>query len=424
MRGARGSTRGGEPRVLLIGYNGANNTGAEALLLTDLEDLRSVLGPGARFTVPTLNEANLRRYLRESASLRIAPIPTVFVMAIDSLVRDHDLVVLVEGSAYMDTWTSVLLWYFLWATACARRRGKACLAYAVDAGSMSPFNQRLTRRVASTTDLILARSRDAAERLRSWGVTAPIVSTADNAFNFRPDPNDANWLLREWPEAEPGVVGLAPVDFHRWPVVVRPWGRRDDCYRWPYYFTRSLDRRRASAELAAGYSALVDRLVERGKHVALIAMEELDEPFAVEIHRRLAVPGMARVFSAREHDASKMTVLLRALDLLVTSRYHACVLSLAGHVPQVAVGHDLRLETIYRELGLAPEYFVRAGDADALTTLEDRVGRLLDDPTLQTGVLRSGYVQHLGEARRNRELLRSFLAERGWEATACTPRPS
>jgi polysaccharide pyruvyl transferase WcaK-like protein len=92
-------------------------------------------------------------------------------------------------------------------------------------------------------------------------------------------------------------------------------------------------------------------------------MEQLDEPFALDIHRRLAVPQMARVFSAREHDASRMTVLLRSLDLLVTSRYHACVLSLAAHVPQVAVGHDLRLETIYRELGLAPEFFVRQGDA-------------------------------------------------------------
>ena len=35
------------PRVLFVGYNGANNTGAEALLLADIEDFRAVLGPGA-----------------------------------------------------------------------------------------------------------------------------------------------------------------------------------------------------------------------------------------------------------------------------------------------------------------------------------------------------------------------------------------
>ncbi|HET6813029.1 MAG TPA: hypothetical protein VFJ69_03335, partial [Actinomycetota bacterium] len=92
----------GPPTVLLVGYNGANNTGAEALLQADLADLRAVLGPHARLTVPTLNAANLRRYLHETPTLRIAPIPSVFPGAVRRLVREHDLVVLVEGAP---TWT-------------------------------------------------------------------------------------------------------------------------------------------------------------------------------------------------------------------------------------------------------------------------------------------------------------------------------
>ena len=88
----------GSPRVLMLGYNGANNTGAEALLLSDIEDVRAVLGPEARITVPTLNEANLRRYLAESATLRIAPMPTLYFAAIRRLVAESDLVLLVEGS--------------------------------------------------------------------------------------------------------------------------------------------------------------------------------------------------------------------------------------------------------------------------------------------------------------------------------------
>ena len=38
------------PTVLLVGYNGANNTGAEALLQTDIADRRAVLGPDARLS--------------------------------------------------------------------------------------------------------------------------------------------------------------------------------------------------------------------------------------------------------------------------------------------------------------------------------------------------------------------------------------
>jgi polysaccharide pyruvyl transferase WcaK-like protein len=405
----------GPANVLLVGYNGANNTGAEALLLADIEDLRSVLGTGVHLTVPTLNEANLRRYLRESATLRIVPIPPIFFPALRRLVHEHDLIVLVEGSAYMDTWTSVLLWYFLWATHCAHVMGKPCLAYAVDAGSMSSFNQRLTRSVASKTDVIITRSQGAADRLRSWGVTAPIEITADNALTFRPDPEDEGWPQRAWPEAAAGMVGLAVVDFYLWPVVVRPWGRREDCYRWPYYFTRSEERRRASEVLARGYAALADSIVNRGKAVALIAMEQLDEPLARDVQRRMA--HKARVFSSREYNASQMTVLLRSLELLVTSRYHACVLSLAAQVPQLAVGHDLRLETIYRELGLADEFFIRPGPG-MFDILQDRIEKLLAEPALQKEMLCRGYSMHLADAKRNRELLRAFVKAHGWEVAA------
>ena len=91
---------------------------------------------------------------------------------------------LVEGSSYMDTWTSALLWAYLWATHCAHRFGKPCLAYAVDAGKLSSFNQHLVCREASKTCLIITHAQAAAERLRACGITAPIEVTADNALTF------------------------------------------------------------------------------------------------------------------------------------------------------------------------------------------------------------------------------------------------
>ena len=165
-------------RVLMVGYNGANNTGAEALLLSDIEDVREVLGREAHITVPTLNEANLRRYLKEGPALRIAPMPTLFFASLRRMVRESDLVLLVEGSTYMDTWGSPLLWAFLWASHCAAEMGKPCLAYAVDAGTLKPANARRVKRVASRTDLIVTRNRAAAGRLGAMGVTAPLLSTA------------------------------------------------------------------------------------------------------------------------------------------------------------------------------------------------------------------------------------------------------
>ncbi len=408
----------GQARVLMVGYNGANNTGAEALLLADIEDMRAVLGPQATINIPSLNPDNLRRYVSEGPRQRIPFLPTIFFAALHRLVRENDLIFLVEGSTYMDTWTSALLWAYLWTTRCAHIMDKPCAAYAVDAGEMkSALNRRLVRSEASKTDLIITRAKAAAERMRQWGVTAPLEVTADNAFTFVPDPQDAGLLRKEWPEAGSSVVGLALVDFYRWPVRMRPWGRREDCYKWPYYFTRSPERDRESEALARGYAALADRMVEKhDKSVALICMEQLDEGIARKVHRYMTHAASAHIFSSRQYNASQITTLLRSLDLLVTSRYHACVLSLAGQVPQVAVGHDLRLKSIYAEMGLQDEFFVDSCSPTMHAQLLERVERLLANPSLQREALRHSYEEHLGAARRNRELLRAFVQANGWEA--------
>jgi polysaccharide pyruvyl transferase WcaK-like protein len=406
--------------VLLLGYNGANNTGAEALLLADIEDVRAVLGPQAVITIPCINPPNLRRYIKEAPNLRIAPMPTIFFATLRRLVRENDLIMLVEGSTYMDTWTSAMLWGYLWATRCAYDLSKPCLAYAVDAGEIkSAFNRRLVRREASKTDLIIARAQAAAERLRGWGVTASIEVTADNAFTFVPDPADAGLFDRLWPEAGNRIMGLALVDFYLFPVVMRPWGPKEECYKWPYYFSRTPDQCRASEELANSYAALADHLVrEHGVSLALICMEELDERMARKVHARMAYAGQTRIFSSREYNASKMTSILRSLDFLVTSRYHACVLSMAAEVPQIAVGHDLRLKSIYAELGLL-DLFVDAHLPGRDADLQANLDRVLADPEPVRTALRRGCNEHLNKARCNRQLLREFARAQGW-----APAPS
>jgi polysaccharide pyruvyl transferase WcaK-like protein len=266
---------------------------------------------------------------------------------------------------------------------------------------------------ADETDLIIARAQAAADRLRAYGVSAPIEVTADNAFTFVPDPADAGLLDRLWPEAGDRVVGLALVDYNLFPVVMRPWGPKDECYRWPYYFNRTPDRCRASEELADSYAALADHLVrEHGASVALICMEELDERIARKVHSRMACADRARIFSSGEYTASTMVHILRGLDFLVTSRYHACVLSMAAQVPQVAVGHDLRLKSIYAELGLQ-DLFVDAHWPDRDAQLRANLDRVLADPEPVKAVLRRGYEEHLDKARCNRQILQDFARAHG-----------
>jgi polysaccharide pyruvyl transferase WcaK-like protein len=401
----------------MLGYNGANNTGAEALLLADIEDVRAVLGPQALITIPSLNPENLRRYVKETPNLRIEFMPTIYFAAMRRMVHENDLIMLVEGSTYMDTWSSAMLWVYLWATRCAAAMGKPCLAYAVDAGQIkSALNRWLMRKEASKTSLIITRAVAAASRLRSFGVTAPMETTADNAFNFRPDPKDSGLLSRLWPEAVAGVVGMALVDFFQWPVVMKPWGRKEDCYKWPYYFTRTPERTRATEALARSYAAMADEIITHyGKAVALIGMEGLDEGFVRKVHGYMTHPDLGRVVCSNPYNASQLVSILRGLDLLVTSRYHACVLSLAAQVPQVAVGHDLRRKTIYQELGRFEDFFVEPDYSDLGERMMPRLARLLEDPACVVDSLRTGYEQHLADSRRNSSLLKEFVVAQGWE---------
>lgn len=154
---------------------------------------------------------------------------------------------------------------------------------------------------------------------------------------------------------------------------------------------------------------------EHDRPVALIAMEQLDEALCRRIHSEMRRGDRARVFSSREHDASRITLLLRDLRLLITSRYHAAILSLSAAIPQIALGHDLRLSSLYEELGL-DAFFLRPTSSHVFDELNRRIDLLMTEPNHQADALASGFREHLERARENRGLLRSFLADHGWEA--------
>lgn len=395
--------------MLLVGYNGANNTGAEAKLLVCIDEIRSVLGPEVHITVPSLNEANLCRYLTESPNLKIEGFkPASVFLDLRKFVKQNDLILLVEGSCYMDTWGSALLWCYLLATRYAHSMKKCVVAYSVDAGSAGRFNRWLIRREASKTDLILARTKNAAERLKRWQVKAPIEVTADNAFAFQPNTQDRDLLKRVWPEAS-NVVGVAAEDIYAWPVQMRLWDRKKYCYRWPYYYTHSKASLEKSDLLAKVLAVQSDDIIEEyDKDIALLSMEGLDAGFANKIQRLMKHPERTKVFTSSELNASQMTSILRSLDLLITSRYHAGVLSLPSFVPQTAIGHDLRIRDLYADLEMS-ELFTDHEDPMRFWELSNDVGDVFDHYDSIKEKLKKGYEMYREREKRNPQLLKAFL---------------
>lgn len=405
-----GTERSDGLKVALVGYNGANNTGSEARLLKIIDDVRDVCGSDVQITIPSLNVANLRRYVGEGDGLRILRIPSLYHVALAQLVKGCDLMMLVEGSCYMDTWTSSLLNAYLWSTRTAHRYGRKSIAYAVDAGDLKAANIRKVREQASKTDLIVMRTFRAAERMRAWGVRAPIEVTADTAFDFGIDDQDA---AREGVRrVRSGRVGLALVDFYLWPVVPRPFGRRSNCYRWPYYFSRSRDRCAASAALARSFARMADEIVERWDvNISLISMESLDEPLAREVMRSMKHPERASLISSTGLNACQIVSRLRELDALVTSRYHAAVLSMAAGVPMMAIGHDRRLDDLFDEIGLRDELFLRCDAGIEKGGARAMLETIMEDGDRVSEAIRSGYRKQVTRTFQNTVVLRRFLEE-------------
>lgn len=78
--------------------------------------------------------------------------------------------------------------------------------------------------------------------------------------------------------------------------------------------------------------------------------------------KRLSCPGA--MFLSGDYSGDIMTGILRRLSLLVTSRYHAAVLSMEEGCPIAAISMDERLDGILQELSLDQKYLMHVTDKD------------------------------------------------------------
>jgi polysaccharide pyruvyl transferase WcaK-like protein len=314
----------------------------------------------------------------------------------------------------MDTWSSVLLRAFLWSTAWAYDFKKPCVAYAVDSGHLSESNSRRVKIEASKTGLIIMRTQAAADRLRALGVSAPIEVTADTAFCYEPKSEDKNILWDIWPQSkENEVFGMALVDPYCWPVKMRLIGRQKDCYRWPYYFSRSSKRSRAADKLSGIFAVQADRLIEKyKKSVALICMESVDEAFAENTLKKIKNNEFVRIFSSSKYNASQMTTILRSLTFLISMRYHACVLSMINGIPMIGIAHDLRILDLFDDIGIKQDLCFEY-DKLNLSLLSESVDQVLAHSSDYHRLLLECHKSHFNRAKRNKELLVGYLSKFG-----------
>ena len=127
----------------------------------------------------------------------------------------------------------------------------------------------------------------------------------------------------------------------------------------------------------------------------LIGMEDLDAPICERIIAELGPVAADRVSfaSSRQIAPLEMTAILRGLDALVTSRYHACVLSMGGAVPQMAICHDERLASIYAEVGIEQEFLLQHTQSDLTDQLISMFDRMMKNGAVLSDRIRDTHAQ-------------------------------
>ena len=102
-----------------------------------------------------------------------------------------------------------------------------------------------------------------------------------------------------------------------------------------------------------------------------------------------------------------MTGVLRELSAVVTSRYHAAVLSMERGCPVAAVSMDERLDSLMKELAFEQDHLLHVNDAE----LGRRLYRMLMNADAQREATREKIFLYTDEKKQELERMGVFMKE-------------
>lgn len=366
----------GQPlKILLVGYNGARNTGADARVVALTRQLEQALGTEkAELTVMTLDKENVGGYF--SSHIRLLPFTTMFIFSLLRACSRHHVAILCEGSTLIPTFAKALCVFFCEAAGIMSRQGKPCIAYGSEVGRLDGWLARLSSDLCRDTYFIV-RTEESLRNLQALGLKGHIGT--DTAWTFQDSEGEA-WARKRlmdagWDGSQP-LMGVTPVNPFCWPVrpslwrwlkamVTKDFSQQYDKY---YFFSDSTKRRQQFERYLQTMAAATNRYSrEHGAFVVILGMEKLDASVCERLEQ--LIENKHVVCMSKNCDVFQMTGMLRQLSILLTSRYHAAVLSMEHTIPIVAASIDGRLNGLMNEVGMAGTCLHRATDDD----LEDKL---------------------------------------------------
>ncbi|TVQ97069.1 MAG: hypothetical protein EA398_15105 [Deltaproteobacteria bacterium] len=393
----------GEPlRLLLAGYNGTRNTGADVRVNEMIRQFRHVLGEDTlELSVMTQDFDRTAGYF---PGVRQVLLPPVFPPFLLRECPRHDGVVACEGSMFKSKFADALTTMMAGSLGFANAENKLSIGYGGEAGAMSSAMRSFVREHCRDS-VIFCRNAPSQAVLEDLGLRTH--SGADTAWTFEPAQREvAHGLLREagWDGRRRIVVGCA-IDPFCWPVrpnlkrAAGEWLREDggadpDHFRAIYFHERTADAadslERYLTAFADGMRLAADRL---DAFPVMVGMEALDRRACEAVSERLGgIPCL--VSDTPAHDMGALVAVLRCADLLLTSRFHAMVCAMPAGVPGVGITMDERIANLMVERG-HEDFLLRVDDPELGGRLADTVERAVGDLDRLSRECLAGCLPHL-----------------------------
>ena len=342
-------------RLLLVGYNGAGNTGADARVSEIIRQLLAIFGPQrVSIGVTILGD---RVPPDVFAGAEQVPMVGYAVDFIDAIADQYDGMLACEGSMFKSKNSNIFSGLMGATLGLADAQAKLAVAYAADLGPMDPMLRNFITDLGSGP-YVLCRSQESAELARELGLRVDLG--ADPAWTYEPaTPQASRELVRSLgADAEPLLV-VCPVNPFWWPVKIdvaralelEETGAHRDLHYGSVFFHQDSDERRRRYHayldgLAAAARAWHDET--RGS-VLIVGMERIDGRACADLAARLPFP-TAKILSG-EQPVSRIVGALRLADVLISSRYHAIVTSMPAQVPAIGVSMDERIANLLHGFG-------------------------------------------------------------------------
>ncbi len=386
------------PNVLILGFYGMSNIGSEIRLVQIIRDIQSVR-PDAQITVVSVLDyrqekvPNVRYVCVHSTSFGL--LPRVFWH-----IAQADSVLIGEGVPFNSFVGEAFLLFFIPCLIFANLLGKLTAVYAVDCDPLGRMERQFLRLALGPTDLVVARSRDSLRRLIETGARASLG--ADPVFLYRGagkrDILGAKKRIR---------IGFAFINHFALPVKIRPWGKREMLYSYPYYYTYPGNGLVRCREFVREVADAVSRNCSAFETVFIAMDEKFDRKINEEIMSRVMVAkkGIVSYSSAPLADINR---LLGTLDVLVSSRLHAIILASNFAVPCIAASVDERFLSFAHDAKMR-SMCIDINSAGFSGRLCKKIDHTLKNQRAVSESMRKANTALKQMARRNRALLSEAL---------------